>query len=246
MKKFGTPIGAGPGEGKRVGRVGRRGDTALGDGRRRGGRLLRLLGVRGDARQRDVLTGLGGARVQRRRLLVGAVVTRAVLRRALLRRRRGRRRGGGRRADPEDGFGLWVVEVEVVVEGEVGVEVVGAGVVAVTVTAGVVAVTGGHDQDGAHDLCARRKRQRGHGRARRHVLERQRLAAEDRDHHGAAVRGGVGKCGQAEHGDHGRHGHGSDGERPPSQHCGLLLPRYATRKFVPATIKIRLDQDATG
>ncbi len=56
--------------------------------------------------------------------------------------------------DPEDGFGLRVVEVEVVVEGEVGVEVVGAGVVAVTVAAGVVAVAGGHDQDGAPTICA--------------------------------------------------------------------------------------------
>jgi hypothetical protein len=43
--------------------------------------------------------------------------------------------------DPDDGLGLGVVEVEV----EVEVEVVGAGVVAVTVAAGVVAVTGGQD-----------------------------------------------------------------------------------------------------
>jgi hypothetical protein len=41
------------------------------------------------------------------------------------------------------GLGLGVVEVEV----EVEVEVVGAGVVAVTVAAGVVAVTGGQDCD---------------------------------------------------------------------------------------------------
>jgi hypothetical protein len=43
--------------------------------------------------------------------------------------------------DPDDGLGLGVVEAEV----EVEVEVVLAGVVAVTVAAGVVAVTGGQD-----------------------------------------------------------------------------------------------------
>jgi hypothetical protein len=45
--------------------------------------------------------------------------------------------------EPFDGLGLRVVEVEVVVE--VVDEVDCAGVVAVTVAAGVVAVTGGHD-----------------------------------------------------------------------------------------------------
>jgi hypothetical protein len=43
----------------------------------------------------------------------------------------------------DDGFGLGVVEVEV----EVEVEVVVAGVVVVTVAAGVVAVTGGQDSE---------------------------------------------------------------------------------------------------
>ena len=47
--------------------------------------------------------------------------------------------------DPDDGLGLDVVEVDV--EVEVEVEVVGAGGVVVTVAAGVVALTGGQDQE---------------------------------------------------------------------------------------------------
>jgi hypothetical protein len=47
--------------------------------------------------------------------------------------------------EPWAGFGLGVVDPGCVVEGEVDVEVVCAGVVVVTVAAGVVAVAGGHD-----------------------------------------------------------------------------------------------------